>query len=101
MRAKGEACEAIERLEGDHNRAAPLHERIGSLLDEWLRARSLPPERSTELGSLLEALRELFRAHIHVEDTEVFPLAGTLLSAEELAAVGSEMRAQRGLSTPE
>ena len=100
-RAKGRACEAIERLEGDHDRAAPLHARGDSLLDEWVRGGSLPLERSTELGALLEALRELYRAHIHVEDTEIFPLAGTLLSAEELAAVGSEMRARRGISTPE
>ena len=100
-RANGKTCEAIERLEGDHDRAAPLHKRIDFLLDEWGRAGSLQSERSTELHSLLEALRELYSAHIHVEDTEVFPLAGTLLTAKELAAVGSEMRARRGLAPPE
>lgn len=98
--AKGGSCEAVERLEDDHERAAPLHERADALFDEWLRAGSLSRERTTELGTTLEALRELYRAHIHTEDSQIFPLAGTLLTAQELAAVGCEMRARRGLSEP-
>lgn len=96
--AKRQPCEAVERLEDDHERATPLHERVNALFDEWLSVGSLPPERASELGTLLETLRELYRAHIHTEDSTIFPLAGKLLSAQELAAVGSEMRARRGLS---
>ena len=45
----------------------------------------------------LAELRELYRKHIHTEDTEIFQLAGSLLSASELKEVGDEMRARRGL----
>ncbi|HMN41064.1 MAG TPA: hemerythrin domain-containing protein [Phycisphaerales bacterium] len=98
--AKGRSCEVVERLEDDHERATPLHERVDALFDEWLRAGSLARERQAELETLLGSLRDIYRAHIHTEDSEVFPLAGTLLSDQELAAVGSEMRARRGLSGP-
>jgi len=50
-----------------------------------------------ELVVVLDELPGLYRGHIHTEDTEVFPLAGKLLSDQELSAVGSEMRARRGL----
>jgi hemerythrin-like domain-containing protein len=98
--ASGRACDAIDRLEGDHERAKALHARVDPLLDEWVRAGSLPTETAAELCSHLESLRELYRSHIHTEDAEIFPLAATLLSARELEAVGSEMRARRGLSQP-
>lgn len=100
-KAQGQRCHAIDRLEGDHARAQPLHARVDALLTDYLRDNTLPPDRSTELSALLHSLRELYRTHIHVEDTEVFPLAATLLSAPDLAAVGSEMRARRGLPAPE
>lgn len=94
--ASGKPCEAIERLEGDHELADQLHARADGLLEAWLRNRSLPPAHSEELGSLLSSLRELYRAHIAVEEREVFPLAGVVLSAPDLAAIGLEMRARRG-----
>lgn len=94
---QGKDCKAIVRLEGDHEHADRLHAQVDSLLDTWLNAGALPAERFTELGSILAALRELYREHIHVEEAEVFPLAGELLSPSELSAIGTEMRARRGL----
>lgn len=94
---QGKDCTAISRLEGDHEQADRLYAQVDALLEAWLRDGSLPAERSTELGSILAILRELYREHIHMEQTEVFPLAGSLLSPSDLSAVGSEMRARRGL----
>ena len=96
--ARGEHCLAIERLEGDHQRADGMHARVDELLDTWLRGGTLPPAQASELGSLLGMLRELYRAHIDVEERDVFPLAGKVLSASDLSAVGNEMRTRRGLS---
>ncbi|MCC6228425.1 MAG: hemerythrin domain-containing protein [Phycisphaerales bacterium] len=94
--AQGTGCDAIARLEGDHAHADRLHAQVDVLLEAWLRDGSLPPERFAEVGSLLATLRELYRDHIHIEEAEVFPLAGSLLSPSDLSAMGSEMRARRG-----
>lgn len=93
----GRACEALERLEGDHQAAEALHAQVDTLLDEWLRGGALSGGRGAALVGALERLQRLYADHIHVEDSEVFPLAATLLSKDALAQVGSEMRARRGL----
>ncbi|MBL9148117.1 MAG: hemerythrin domain-containing protein [Phycisphaerae bacterium] len=98
---QGQDCSAIVRLEGDHEQADRLHAQVNGLLEGWLSDGSLPAERFTELGTILATLRELYREHIHLEEAEVFPLAGSLLSPTDLSAVGSEMRARRGLRPPE
>lgn len=98
---QGKDCTAITRLEGDHERADRLHAQVDGLLEAWLRDGALSPEQFAELGLILATLRELYREHIHVEEAEVFPLAGSLLSPSDLSAVGSEMRARRGLAAPE
>jgi hemerythrin-like domain-containing protein len=72
---------------------------VDRLFNDWLRDGSLAPEGAAELRGVLATLRELYRGHIHVEDAEVFPLAGRLLSHAELQEVGGEMRARRGLIT--
>jgi len=96
--ARGERCEALERLESDHGQAGVLHARVDGLFSRWLRDGAVSFEQSSQLRAILAELRELYRGHIHVEDSEVFPLAGRLLSEGELSAVGAEMRARRGLS---
>lgn len=96
--ASGTGCDAIARLQGEHAHADQLHAQVDGLLEAWLEKGSLPTERLAELSALLGDLRELYREHIHIEEAEVFPLAGSLLSASELSAVGSEMRARRGLA---
>lgn len=95
--AQGQHCASIARLESDHEHADRLHAQADALLEAWLRDGSLPPAQRTELGAMLASLRALYREHIHVEEAEVFPLAGALLSPADLSAVGSEMRARRGL----
>lgn len=95
--AKGERCEPIDRLEADHDLADAWHASVDGLLGAWLEKGSLSPEESGELLALIESLQKLYRAHIRVEDHEVFPLAAELLSTDELAVVGREMKARRGV----
>ncbi|MCC6951543.1 MAG: hemerythrin domain-containing protein [Phycisphaerales bacterium] len=87
----------LDRLHADHGRADAMHARVDVLLTAWLREGTLPGERATELVTLLESLDHLYREHIRVEEEAVFPLAGKVLSGDELARVGDEMRARRGL----
>ncbi|MBL8874620.1 MAG: hemerythrin domain-containing protein [Phycisphaerae bacterium] len=101
--SQGQGCDALVLLHRDHDRADRLHAQVDMLLMMWLSPEaggSLPPDRLAELTTLLDTLRDLYRDHIHVEEAEVFPLAGKLLSAHEFIAVGEEMRARRGLTPP-
>ncbi|MGD9791140.1 MAG: hemerythrin domain-containing protein [Phycisphaerales bacterium] len=93
--------EAMRHLQDDHKQADAMHARVDALLEVWLRAENgtFAPAHATELLSLLESLRELYRGHIEVEEKEVFPLAEKVLTASDLAAVGEEMQARRGIGT--
>jgi hemerythrin-like domain-containing protein len=91
------ACEMIRRLQADHQEAERIQARIDALLDRWMRETTLSSPDAAELNAGLHKLQGLYREHIRIEDTEVFPLAATTLSAEQLAQVGREMRDRRGL----
>ncbi|MCC6320819.1 MAG: hemerythrin domain-containing protein [Phycisphaerales bacterium] len=88
----------LDRLHADHERADALHARVDGLLTAWLRDGVLPAGQATELGGLLGSLGSLYREHIHIEESAVFPLAGRVLSADELTRIGAEMRDRRGLT---
>lgn len=89
---------ALDRLHAEHDRADAMHTRVDGLLTAWLRDGTLPVDRAAELNGLLESLETLYREHIHVEESVVFPLAGRVLSGDDLARVGAEMRDRRGLT---
>lgn len=88
----------LDRLHAEHERADAMHARVDGLLTAWLSDGVLPAEHANELVRLLEALEALYREHIHVEESAVFPLAGRVLSADELTRIGAEMRDRRGLT---
>ncbi|MCC6661400.1 MAG: hemerythrin domain-containing protein [Phycisphaerales bacterium] len=100
--AHGEGASTVARLQDDHARADVMHARVDVLLGEWLGegGGALAKGKAAELSSLLDSLGDLYAGHIHTEEAEVFPLAARLLSAPDLAAVGAEMRARRGLGAP-
>lgn len=99
-RARARSCEVIDRMESQHQEGGALHAQVDALLALWLNVQTLPEPISRELLALLERFQALYLAHIRVEDLEVFPLAAELLSAEEIAGVGLEMRARRGITDP-
>lgn len=92
-----EAMAAIDALEADHRAADAAHAEVDALGTRWLAEHQLPAQDHQRLVELLEKLQTLYRAHIAVEDANVFPLAGQVLSAEAKAQVGSEMASRRGL----
>ena len=61
----------------------------------WLDAGSVSPEFARRMAGLLRQLADTYTRHIAVEDKEIFPTAGRVLSAEQLAAVGREMENRR------
>ena len=86
----------VDALEKEHVRASAAHEEADRLGRQWLQAGRLPAADAERLAVLIETLSGIYRHHIAVEDSEVFPLAA-LLGAEERKAIGAEMAARRGV----
>jgi len=90
-----EAMAKIDALEADHKTAGHHHDAVERLGQKWLRG-TLSSAETEELARALRALHAIYEHHIAVEDKEVFPLAGQVLSPEKLAEVGREMAKRRG-----
>jgi hemerythrin-like domain-containing protein len=91
------ALKAVEALEADHRAAEAVHAEIDALGRRWLAEGALSAEDAERLLTAARELREAYRGHIAVEDTQLFPLAGKLLGEDALESVGREMAGRRGL----
>ena len=49
------------------------------------------------MSELLEELWAIYKKHIDIEDTQVFPLAGRVLEPDQVEAIGREMAERRGV----
>jgi hemerythrin-like domain-containing protein len=96
MRAgSGNALEDLDRLEGDHQRAEELHDRIEKLFLMWIDAGWLDNQDSDALVRATSELDHIYKEHIKVEEEVVFPEASKTLDNEEVLAMGHEFRARR------
>ena len=91
------ALEVINRLESDHDAADESHAVIDELGMRWLEGSTLDEPDVQRLENELTELRAFYKAHIKVEDTELFPLAGTVLAEDTTEIIGREMAGRRGL----
>jgi hemerythrin-like domain-containing protein len=91
-----QALAEIDALEADHDRADIQHAEIDRLGREWLHTGALSAAEATRLSAILAELSDLYRAHIAIEESSVFPTAAVLPQADRLA-MGKEMAARRGL----
>ncbi len=89
--------ERLAALEHDHERAVEWHEEADVLGQRWLAEGRLSPEDAARFSTLAEDLARLYREHISVEDTELFPLAASLLSQADRESIGAEMASRRGV----
>ena len=89
--------DVLARLEHDHDDANGHHRQVDSLIRRWIASGSLAPADVRELGEHLAALQAIYQSHIAVEDRELFPAAGRLLSAGQVSDIGREMAARRSL----
>jgi hemerythrin-like domain-containing protein len=90
----------IDRLEGDHCEASDLHSSVEQLYTVWTESGSLGPEDTRLLLSETERLKQLYSAHIEVEETIVFARALQVLDSHAIAAIGTEFRFRRKLTLP-
>lgn len=91
------ALEAVNRLESDHRAAEEHHASVDRIGRRWLVEGTLADAEAAALVQHLEALQGIYGAHIALEDRELFPTAGRLLSASDLEAMGREMADRRGV----
>lgn len=87
----------VHALESDHQTAGPAHATIDHLGQLRLQQGVLQPDQAATLAAELTSLAELYRRHIEVEDTQVFPAAAACLTAEDRRQIGQEMARRRGL----
>jgi len=91
------AISLLDELHRDHELADGAHAEVDALGSRWLSEGSLSSESTARLTELLGRLSSTYQRHIAVEDNEVFPLAGQVLTSAELAAVGREMATRRSV----
>lgn len=87
----------IETLEQDHDRADAGHAEIERLGRKWLDSGSLAPGDAARFSKVLGELAALYKQHIAVEESELFPVAANVLDSADREAVGNEMAERRGL----
>ena len=89
--------EQIASLEKDHEQATAYHDQVDRIGYRWLTEGQLQTGDLQTLTSALAALTHLYREHLAIEDTVIFPFAAQVLSDSEKTAIGCEMAARRGL----
>jgi hemerythrin-like domain-containing protein len=85
----------IDRLEQEHRWAGPLHEEIDRLGRRWLIRGGLNKEEADTFQSSIEKLSVMYRSHIELEDSTLFPLARRVLSPGQSTEIAAEMAKRR------
>jgi len=89
------AIRRLDPLEQDHRRADALHADIDRLGRACLERGFLLAEESRRFREAILALIEIYKEHIRIEDEDVFPPAGRMLTAADKTAIAGEMAARR------
>jgi hemerythrin-like domain-containing protein len=93
--AAQEMLARIDSLEQDHESARKAHDEVNELGEHWLTRGLLSPAEASRLTAVLDQLLRLYQRHIAIEDTEIFPIAATVLSLSDRDSVGAEMAVRR------
>ena len=91
------ALASLAALEADHTVAAQDHAVVDRLGHNWIDNGPLSEQEHSTVSAALSRLSNLYARHIVVEDADLFPLAARVLQPDELASIGEEMAARRGL----
>src|SRR5262245_2640048 len=91
------AIAELDTLHRDHVMASASHSEVDLLVGRWQEAGCLSGDEAHRLAGLLNKLDALYQKHIALEEDHIFPLAGKILSASQLAEVGCEMANRRGV----
>ena len=89
------AFSKLDRLEDEHRWAAPLHAKVERLGMRYLSSGNLSSPEVEEFRKAVASLASMYKEHIGVEDSLVFPSAARMLSNAEKIAIAEEMAARR------
>lgn len=89
------ALARLEELERDHHWAVRLHAEVDGLGQRCLSKGSLSGVEAEEFQRAVASLTSMYRQHISVEDSVVFPAAARLLSQTDRATIADEMAVRR------
>jgi len=87
----------LDRLENEHRWAAPLHAEVELLGKKYLLTGALSAAEVEKFRNAVAALASLYKRHITVEDSVIFPLAAHLLTQVEKIEIAEEMARRRDL----
>jgi hemerythrin-like domain-containing protein len=90
-----DAFSKLEELEDEHRWAAPLHAEVDRLGEQYLSSGSLSSTEIRDFRRAVASLASMYKQHISVEDSLVFPLAARVLSDSEKMVIAEEMAARR------
>lgn len=94
-RLDAKSAEEMDRLEGDHCEANSLHNSVEQLYSKWIESSGLSAADYRQLCYETELLKQLYSAHIDMEEKFVFARASQILDMESIAAIGTEFRLRR------
>lgn len=94
------ALKNLERLEADHESADRRHREVDALVARWVESGSLDEAAARTLAGLLTELQAIYQEHIALEDNQIFPLAASVLTSDQISRLGNEMARRRGLPPP-
>lgn len=93
--ASSQVDDTLNALELDHQDAGKLHGLVDELYQRWIAVDALSDKETHELLSATGRLKNLYRNHIQIEETQVFPYASEALDPLSIATLGSELEARR------
>jgi hemerythrin-like domain-containing protein len=89
------AFSRLEKLEEEHRWAGPLHAEVDRLGAQYLSAGSLSRPEVDDFRKAVASLVSMYKQHISVEDSLMFPLAARMLSDTDKVAIAEEMAGRR------
>ncbi len=100
MRASGNplverVLNRLETLEEEHPILDLHHQEVESFFKLWMLRGWLSEQEGHHLRTALSKLSRMYHKHIHLEETEVFPLAMQVLKPFEIESIRHEMAARR------
>jgi hemerythrin-like domain-containing protein len=89
----------LDRLEDEHRWAAPLHADVDLLGTQYLSTGGLSAAEVERFRNAIASLTTLYKRHITVEDSVIFPLAAHLLTQMEKMDIAEEMTRRRSVES--
>jgi hemerythrin-like domain-containing protein len=89
------AFSKLEQLEEEHRWATPLHANVERLGTQYLATGSLSSSEVEQFRADVANLAAMYKQHINVEESVVFPLAARMLSDAGKMAMAEEMAGRR------